>query len=59
MDKDRIAGGVEQAAGGVKEAVGRGLGDREMEAEGKVQQVEGQVRSDFGRLKDWLRRIFG
>ena len=35
MDKDRIKGSAEQAKGAVKEVVGKLLGDKKLQTEGK------------------------
>jgi uncharacterized protein YjbJ (UPF0337 family) len=57
MDKDRVAGAAKQAAGGVKEAVGRTLGDRKMEAEGSAKKTEGKVQNAVGGAKDAVREV--
>jgi uncharacterized protein YjbJ (UPF0337 family) len=59
MDKERIKGGVRKATGAVKEKVGRMTGDRDMEAEGKVDKAEGRIRSGVGHAKDAVREIVG
>ena len=59
MDKERIKGGIEKATGTVKEKVGQMTGDRDMEAEGKVEKGEGHVRSAVGKAKDAVREIVG
>ena len=55
MDKDRIAGAIKQAKGAVKEAVGKGVGDNKLVAEGKSDKVEGKVQNAVGGLKDSVR----
>lgn len=55
MDKDRIKGSAQQAGGAVKETVGKALGDKKMETEGKVDRVEGKVRNAVGGAKDAVR----
>jgi uncharacterized protein YjbJ (UPF0337 family) len=55
MDKDRIKGSAEQAKGAVKEAAGKVLGDKKLEAEGKSDKVAGKVQNAIGGLKDALR----
>jgi uncharacterized protein YjbJ (UPF0337 family) len=59
MDKERIKGGVHKATGTVKEKVGQITGDRDMEAEGKVDKAEGHIRSGVGHAKDAAREILG
>ena len=59
MDMDRIKGTAEQAAGAVKQAVGRVLGDAKIEAEGAVLKGEGKARNAVGGLKDAAREAVG
>ena len=55
MDKDRIKGSAEQAKGAVKEVVGKLLGDKKLETEGKTEKIVGKVQNAVGGLKDTLR----
>lgn len=55
MDKDRIAGAAKNAAGNVKEGVGRMTGDAKLKAEGKADQAAGKVQNAVGGLKDAAR----
>jgi len=55
MDKDRVAGSVKQAKGTIKEKVGKVVGDKKLEAEGKAEKVVGKVQSAVGELKDTVR----
>jgi uncharacterized protein YjbJ (UPF0337 family) len=55
MDKDRIKGSAEQAKGAVKETVGKALGDKKMETEGKADKAAGKVQNAIGGLKDTVR----
>ena len=55
MDKDRIKGSVQQAKGAVKEAAGKALGDKKLEAEGQTDKAAGKVQNAVGGLKDALR----
>ena len=48
MDRQRMKGGLKKATGTVKEKIGRAMGDRRLEAEGKAERAEGRVRSAFG-----------
>jgi uncharacterized protein YjbJ (UPF0337 family) len=58
VDSERIKGGVKKATGTVKEKVGQMTGDRDMEAEGKLDKTEGRARSAVGHAKDAAREIF-
>ena len=55
MDKDRIEGAAHQAKGKVKEGVGKALGDKKLESEGKVEKTAGKVQNAIGGLKDAAR----
>ena len=55
MDKDRIAGSAKQAKGAVKEAAGKALGDKTLQADGKADKIAGKVQNAVGGLKDALR----
>jgi uncharacterized protein YjbJ (UPF0337 family) len=56
MDKNRIVGVVKQAKGKVKEAFGKFIGDAKLQADGKVDEVEGKVQSAIGGLKGSIKR---
>ena len=52
MDKDRIKGKMEDAAGRAERQVGEWTGDKEKQAEGLKHQVKGKVRNMAGKIKD-------
>ena len=54
MDEDRIKGSATDIGGKVKDAAGGLLGDNKMQAEGKADQVSGQVQNAYGSAKDAL-----
>ena len=55
MDKDRVAGSAKEIKGGIKQAVGKVVGDAKLEAEGKAEKDEGKVQNAIGGLKDTVR----
>ena len=55
MDKDRVKGAVDDAAGRVKRQVGEWTGDTQSQAEGAAQQVKGKVEKTWGNVKDAAR----
>jgi uncharacterized protein YjbJ (UPF0337 family) len=59
MDKQRVEGGLDKAKGTIKEKVGQVTGDRDMEAEGKMDKAEGHVRSGVGKAKDAVKEVVG
>ncbi|MGH7056732.1 MAG: CsbD family protein [Acetobacteraceae bacterium] len=59
MDKDRIAGSLRQAGGTVRQAIGKLLGDRKTEVEGKAEKSAGKAQNIAGGLKDAAREAVG
>ncbi len=55
MHKDTIKGAAKDAAGSVKEAVGKATGDERLEAEGVSDRVSGKIQKGVGNLKDAAR----
>ena len=55
MDKDRIQGSFKQVVGRIKEAVGKALGDRKTEVDGKSEQAAGKFQNAVGGVKDSVR----
>ena len=55
MDKDRVIGAGKQIAGSIKRAVGRAVGDRKLQVDGRAEQVEGKIQNAVGGVKDMLR----
>jgi uncharacterized protein YjbJ (UPF0337 family) len=52
MNKDQVKGRAEQAKGTMKEAAGKAVGHRDLEAEGKVDKAAGKVQSTYGDAKE-------
>lgn len=57
MDKDRVTGAANKAAGTVKEAAGKLTGDKQLEGEGKGQKAAGMAESAVGKAKDTVREV--
>jgi uncharacterized protein YjbJ (UPF0337 family) len=55
IDKDRVKGSAKNLGGKAKEVVGKVTGDAKTEAEGKSDQVEGQIQNAWGGVKDSLK----
>ena len=55
MHKDQIKGAAKNAAGSIKEGVGKATGNNKMAAEGAAERVEGKVQKGVGSLKDAAR----
>jgi uncharacterized protein YjbJ (UPF0337 family) len=50
-NEDEIRGKIDQAAGTVKEHVGRATGDAILESEGADQRVGGELESGLGKAR--------
>ena len=55
MDKDRVKGSAKQAAGAIKETVGKITGDVKLQADGKADKTAGKIQNAVGGVKDALR----
>ena len=55
MDKDRVKGTIDDAAGRAKRQIGEWTGDTGTQAEGAAQQVKGKVEKAWGNVKDAAR----
>jgi uncharacterized protein YjbJ (UPF0337 family) len=55
MDKDRVKGAIDDAAGRAKRQVGEWTGDTGAQVEGATQQVKGKVEKAWGNIKDSAR----
>ena len=53
---DKIKGAANQAAGNVKQAVGKATGDNKLRAEGAGQELKGKVQSTTGKAKDAIKK---
>jgi uncharacterized protein YjbJ (UPF0337 family) len=57
MDSDRVKGPLKEAGGKAKEGWGDLTDDRETEAEGEADQVEGNLQNKWGETKDDARDV--
>lgn len=57
MHKDEMKGAAKDAAGSIKEGVGKATGNDKMAAEGAAERVEGKVQKGVGALKDAARDV--
>ena len=56
MDKEHIKGTADKAKGAIKDAVGKVTGDKELQAEGKMDKAKGSAHKAAGDVKDALRK---
>lgn len=52
MSTNRVEGAAHKAAGAVKEAAGKAVGDRDLEARGAAEKVGGAVQNKVGKAQD-------
>lgn len=55
MDKDRVKGAVNDAAGRAKRQVGEWTGNPDAQVEGALQQAKGKMQKVVGTVKDAAR----
>jgi uncharacterized protein YjbJ (UPF0337 family) len=56
MDKDRVQVSARQVVGGIKEVVGKVLGDQKTESEGKAEKATGKIQNAVGGIKAALKK---
>jgi uncharacterized protein YjbJ (UPF0337 family) len=56
MDKEHVKGAADKAKGAVKDTVGKMTGDKEMQAEGKMDKAKGAAHSAIGDAKDAVKK---
>jgi len=52
MNKDQVAGRVEEAKGKLKEVAGRVVGSEKLKGEGIADQAAGKVQKTYGDVKE-------
>jgi uncharacterized protein YjbJ (UPF0337 family) len=55
MDREHVKGAFDKAKGSVKDAAGKMLDDKEMQAEGKFDKAKGAAHKAAGDVKDRAR----
>jgi uncharacterized protein YjbJ (UPF0337 family) len=55
MDKDRVKGAINDAAGRAKRQVGEWTGNTDAQVEGAAQQIKGKTQKAVGAVKDAAR----
>ena len=55
MDKEHVKGAADKAKGAIKDAAGKALDDKKMQAEGKFDKAKGAARETLGDAKDAAR----
>ena len=52
MNKDQVAGRVDEAKGKLKEAAGKVVGNEKLQGEGLADQASGKVQKTYGDAKE-------
>ena len=52
---DKIKGLANEAAGNVKQGIGKATGDERLQAEGKAQEVKGEAQKTVGDAKQGVK----
>ena len=55
MDKEHIKGAADKAKGAIKETAGKAMGDKETQAQGKMDKAKGAAHRAAGDVKDAVR----
>jgi uncharacterized protein YjbJ (UPF0337 family) len=58
MSDEQAKGTAKEVGGSIKEAAGKLTGDRQMEAEGTGDRVEGKTEKNIGKVKDAVKDQF-
>ncbi len=55
MNKDQVKGQVKEVVGTLKEATGKVIGDKSLEAKGLAEKLVGKVQTEVGNIKSDLK----
>jgi uncharacterized protein YjbJ (UPF0337 family) len=56
MDREHGKGAAEKAKGAIKDTAGKVSGDKELQAEGKLDKAKGSAHEAAGNVKDAMRK---
>jgi len=56
MDKEHVKGTADKAKGAIKDTAGKVTGDKELQAEGKMDKAKGSAHNAAGDVKDAVRK---
>lgn len=57
MDKDRVKGAAQKIKGSIERAVGKLVGNKKLETDGKIDEAAGNVRKAVAEAKDVVRDV--
>jgi uncharacterized protein YjbJ (UPF0337 family) len=56
MDREHVKGAADKAKGAIKDTAGKVIGDKKLEAEGKIDKAKGEAHHAAGEVKDALKK---
>ena len=56
MDKEHVKGAADKTKGAIKDAAGKLMGDKELQAEGKMDKAKGAAHNALGDTKDAVKK---
>jgi uncharacterized protein YjbJ (UPF0337 family) len=56
MDREHVKGAADKAKGAVKDVAGKMTGDKDLQAEGKLDKAKGSAHNAVGDVKDAFRK---
>jgi len=56
MSRERIEGAAQKAVGAAKQAIGKAIGNEELQVEGLADKVVGSAKETVGKAKDALHK---
>ena len=56
MDRKNVEGDLDEAKGHIKEGAGGLTGDRDLQREGRADQVKGKVKNALGNLREGAKK---
>ena len=56
MDKEHVKGAADKVKGAVKDAAGKLTGDKDLQAEGKMDKAKGEAHKIAGDIKDAVKK---
>jgi uncharacterized protein YjbJ (UPF0337 family) len=59
VDKEHIKGAADKAKGAIKDVAGKVTGDKELQAEGKMDKAKGSGHEALGDAKDAVKHATG
>jgi uncharacterized protein YjbJ (UPF0337 family) len=56
MNREQVKGAADKAKGTVKDVAGKAMGDKKLQAEGKIDKAKGAAHETVGHVKDAARK---